>query len=111
MKLVRISQDAHLVQPLSIDGHILCMNSEDSGGKFRDRTEIVHLLPNHMRWIVIEPKVCARNLCEHSPPDRRAAGQIFSSWPFVGGKQHRAVLNRNPNPLLLSIRNQVAPNG
>ena len=67
MKLQGISQDAHLIQLLPIYRYVLQMNTENTRRKFLKRGNIVHLLPDLMRGIVIEsesagwgsPRTCA----------------------------------------------------
>src|ERR1700733_510415 len=82
MKLQRVGQDAYLVQPLPIDGYVLKMNAEDARRKFLERGDMVHLLPDLVRGIVIESEIRAGDLLEHAPPDRRTGGKILPSGPF-----------------------------
>src|SRR5580658_3054417 len=70
MELQWVSQDANLVQPLPVDRYILQVNPEYARGKFLHRSDIVHLLPHHMRRIVVKPEMGAGEVLEHSPPNR-----------------------------------------
>src|ERR1700678_3046381 len=103
MKLQRVSQDAYLVQLLPIDGYVLQVNAEYARRKFPERGNVVHLLPDLMRRIVIESEVRAGDLLEHAPPDRGTGRKILPSGPFVGRKNHGAVLDGDPNPLVFRI--------
>ena len=85
------------------------MNPEHPRGEFAQRGQIVHLLPDQMRRIVIESKVRARDLLEHAPPDRGTDREVLSPRPFVGAVEHRAVLDGNTNSLVLCVSDQIAP--
>src|SRR6185295_16422324 len=74
------------------------------------RLDPIHLLPNHVRGIVIEAEIILRDIGEHPFPNRGGGGKILSTWPFVGSEEHRAIFNANAHAMILCETNERLPN-
>jgi len=103
------SHDADLVETVVIDADILRMNVKHTVGEVTHRIDVIHLLPNHMRRIVIQTEMVAGNVVKHPPPDGRADRQIFAAGPFIAAEQHGAVFDADSDVLFLGILNQRPP--
>src|SRR5207237_509490 len=66
-----------------------------------DRREGIHVLPDHVRGVVVEPPARARDLGEHAPPDGRADREVLAARPLVAGEEHRTVLDPDAHAVLL----------
>src|SRR5579859_887611 len=69
MKVVRVSHDARLVQPVAVDARVLCVDVEDAPGELAQRLEVIHVLPDEVRGIEIQAEVGTGNVFIHAAPD------------------------------------------
>ena len=109
MELQRVGQDAYVVQLPPVDRYVLEMDAEDARGKLLERGYVIHLLPELMRRIVIETEAGVGDIFEHAPPDRRTGREVLASGPFIGGKEHGAILDGDTDSVVLRIGDQVTP--
>ena len=94
-------ENAYLVQPIPVKTHILGVHMKKTVGEGSQRTQVVHLLPDHMRRIEIQPEPVAGNVLEHAAPDGRTVRKILAPRPFVLREKHGAVLDCNAHVVLL----------
>ena len=69
MVLQGCGQDAHIVKPVLVNPRILGVDMDKAIREITKRFEIVHVLPNQVRGIVVKAEVVAGDLLEQSPPD------------------------------------------
>ena len=76
-------QDADLGQLVRKDLGVFDVGMEDAILELVDRTDVVHLHPEHVGGIVVQTEVLGGDRLEHSPPDRGAEGQVLSPGPLI----------------------------
>ena len=102
--------DADLVEVFSVQTNVLGMHMKDAAGEVAQRSDLVHVLPNHVRGVVVESEVRVGDFLEHAAPNRRGRGQVLATGPFVGGEGHGAVLNGDAHALILGELDKRSPN-
>ena len=109
MEFERRRHDADFIEPVSVEAHILGVNVEQLVGEIAHRLEIVHVLPDHVRGIVVEAEVIAGNVGEHAPPYLRRMGQVLAARPFVLREGHGAVLDADLDVAVLGKADKRRP--
>ncbi len=84
--IVGVGKDAKIIQQVLVNADILGMHVKQLVGEFSHRFQVIHVLEDQVRRIVIQAEVIAGNVVEHPPPDRGTACQVLSARPFVGGE-------------------------
>ena len=102
-------ENAHVVEAAAVHPHVFGVDVEDALGEVAQRRNGVHLHPGEMRGVVVEAEALARNCAEHPAPDRRRDRQILSAGPFVGGEEHRAVLDADAHAVFFGAADERLP--
>ena len=92
-----------------IDPGILGVDVDQPVAELVQGGDVIHLHPDEVRRVVVEPEARAREVGEHPPPDRRARGQVLAAGPLVVGEEHRAVLDPDAHAFLLGVADQRPP--
>src|SRR5690242_16904629 len=87
------------------------MDAKNSGFELAQRPDVIHLLPNEVRRIVIEAEAGAGNFFEHAPPEGRAGREIFAARPLVSCEQHRAILDSDADAVIFGEADESRPDG
>src|SRR5215467_8022666 len=66
-------------------------------------------MSHKMRGIVSQSEVGIRYRLKHPPLNRWASCKVLSSRPFIASKQHRAILNRDPDTMVFPKLDQIRP--
>lgn len=103
-----VGEDADLVELFVVDANVLGMNVEEPVFEFPHRSDEVHLLPDHVRRVIVEADVVAE-VIEEATPDFGAGGDVLAARPFVLGKQHGAILDADTNAIAGGELNKGLP--
>src|SRR5579862_91168 len=87
------ARDAALVKLLAVDAHVFGVHVKNARFEFVHRADAVDELPDQMRGVEIQSKICAGDKLEHAPPHVRADRQIIPAGPFVVRKNHRTIFD------------------
>src|SRR5256885_1711150 len=111
MIVERVRQDAHFVETIPVYSRVFQVHAKNSGFEIAQRLDVVHLLPNEMRRIVVQAEIRAWNFIEHTPPESGARPEIFAARPFIAREQHGAILDGDADAVVFSEFDQVRPYG
>src|SRR5690348_16024212 len=89
----RVGENADFIEAIAIHPNVLQMDAENSAFELVQWPDVIHLLPNEVRRIVVEAEAGAGNFFEHAPPEGGAGSQIFAARPLIAREQHGAILN------------------
>ena len=53
MILERVRENTDFIEPIAVHSRVLQMDAENFGFELAQRPDIIHLLPNEVRWIVV----------------------------------------------------------
>src|ERR1035437_5953756 len=81
--LLRKGQDAHLVEAVRMNGHVLGMEVKELVPELAQRADRVHLLQDKVRRVVVEAEVLGSDITEHPPPNDRGDGQVLPARPLI----------------------------
>src|SRR5689334_4018840 len=107
----RMSENTDFIEAIAIHPGVLQMDAENSGFELTQRPDVVHLLPNEVRRIVVEAEVGAGNFFEHTPPEGGAGSEIFAARPLVAREQHRAILDGDADAVIFGETDEIRPDG
>src|SRR5207245_8324264 len=82
---------------------------EDPVAELVDRPLVVDELPDEMGGIEVEPEVRGRQDLEQAPPEGRGVREVRAARPLVVAEDHRAVLDRDPDPVLSRVLDERPP--
>ena len=105
----RMRHDADFVEAIPVQTNVLRMHVKNAVGEITQRTDLVHVLPNHVRGVVVESEVRVGDFLEHAAPDGWSRGQVLPSRPFVGAEGHGAVLNGDAHALIFGELDKRLP--
>ena len=109
VELERGGHDANVVEAVMVEAHVLGVDVEELVDEFADGFEVVHVLPDHVGWVVVEAEVVAGDVGEHAAPDGRRVSEVFAAGPFVAGKGHGAVLDTDFDVVVFGEADQGRP--
>ena len=97
-----MSEDPYLVQAVLIHFYIFRVNVKNFIRKVSHWAEVVHVLKDHVRWVIIQTKAITGNVIEHAFPNPRADGQVFATGPLICRKKHGAIFDSHLNTFFFS---------
>src|SRR5688500_11739116 len=104
-----MSQYANVVKSRLIHADVLRMYMENTVRKLHHRLQIIHLLPDHVRRVVVQTQVGTADVLEHATPNRWRSREVFTTRPFILRKEHRAILNADPHSLIFGEFDERLP--
>ena len=76
-------EDAHLIAALDVDADVLGVDMEEPVFEFAQRSEIVHVLQDEVRWVEVQAEVGIGKVLVHATPNGRRHRQVLAARPFV----------------------------
>ena len=104
-----MSEDPYLVQAVLIHFYIFRVNVKNFIRKVSHWAEVVHVLKDHVRWVIIQTKAITGNVIEHAFPNPRADGQVFATGPLICRKKHGAIFDPHLNTFFFSQADDGLP--
>jgi len=103
-----VGEDAYCIELFAVDADVFGVDVEEAVFEFAHGGDEVHVLPDHVRRVVVEADVVAE-VVEEATPDFGAGGDVFAAGPFVFGKEHGAVLYADANAVASGELNEGLP--
>ena len=92
-----VGEDADFVEAMAVEADVFGVDVEEAVFEFAHRVEVVHVLPDHVRGVIVEAEAGGAEVVEEATPEFGAGGDVFAAGPFVAAEEHGAVFDADAN--------------